>query len=98
MSTILFQILHKNVIFFFSAVQRMILKLLVELKGEIKEMRDDVQQLRNGQPLGAEEFPLPDEVSLPVTSLEALGTLERELKANTAFQNHLVCISQLCFL
>ncbi|PIK42565.1 hypothetical protein BSL78_20590 [Apostichopus japonicus] len=67
--------------------------------GEVRELKNAVQQLhnRNDLPLREEEFVFPEEVVLPVTDLWALDRLEEEQKTNKALWIHLVCIFQLLF-
>lgn len=82
----------------------MILKLLAELKTEVKELKVAVQliqqqQNRTVQPIHVqEEFVFPEGVVLPVADLPGLQKLEEELKSSKALQNHLVCtfMTALC--
>ena len=92
--TIVMQITYSTLEFALKGTERLILKLLTELKHEVREMKTQIAALQAVSSLEEpleEDFMMPDGVSLPCTSLEQLKLLDEELKTSKPLQKHLVC-------
>lgn len=73
------------------------LTLLTQLKTEIREIKDQVrantallQRLSDSQVEEEEELDLPQEIQLPVSTVDELKTLDDAIKADKVLQKHLV--------
>lgn len=81
-----------------TATQRLMLKLLVELQTELKELKADVRQLRVASvpPVQAvadeEEYQLPDGVVMPCSTLEELKLLDAKLKVDSSLRKHMLTL------
>ena len=82
---------------YLSAAQRLILKVMAEVKAELRDLKKMVHQLQGqGNPVSnEEEVGLPEGLLLPVGDIVSLNRLEDELKRNKAFRNQLVCIKSV---
>lgn len=82
----------------FAASQRLLIKLVTELKTELKEVRAQVQlntallqsMQTHTQGMDDDEPQLPDGVELPFATLEDFVSFDEELKTNKAYRKYLV--------